>query len=605
MKCRPFITEHLAKAEAVIRLVITISSIIVFSGTANSQVTAGYKWWDPSTSGFPVLEGQAWPGETADYYDRLPAKAEKAVRPDVWNLSRNGAGLYIKFNSNANEFIVRYKVESSNYAMPHMPATGVSGVDLYALTQGGKWVWAPGKYKFGDTIEYRFSNIEVDPDFKGRDCEFRLFLPLYNSVKWMQIGTAEGKSLVPLPLTKEKPIVVYGTSIAQGGCASRPGLAWTAILERKLDRPLINLAFSGNGRLEKPLIDLINEIDASLYILDCLPNLVGKNATDEELENKLTSSVQSLKQIHPSTPVLLVQHSLSSRTGIIDTARNLDCERANKISNLVFTKLNTQGIKGLYQLTNAEIDLNIDATVDGVHPNDIGMGKYAAAYAKSIQTIFHEPEGHFSTTIPVIQTRDGYDWRQRHEAIKARNEKKAPENVIIGNSIIHYWAGEPAASVVSGADSWEKYLQPLGVQNMGFGWDRVENVLWRIYHGELDGYNTRHVIVMIGTNNLGLNADGEIIEGLRLLLEAIKLRQPKASILLSGIFPRRKMEKAVVTINASYAKLAAALKVGYINPGKVLLNPSGKIDESLFSDGLHPNAKGYNKLAPVIARYLK
>ena len=133
----------------------------------------------------------------------------------------------------------------------------------------------------------------------------------------------------------------------------------------------------------------------------------------------------------------------------------------------------------------------------------------------------------------------------------------------------------------------------------------MENVLWRIYHGELDGYNTRHVIVMIGTNNLGLNADGEIIEGLRLLLEAIKLRQPKASILLSGIFPRRKMEKAVVTINASYAKLAAALKVGYINPGKVLLNPSGKIDESLFSDGLHPNAKGYNRLAPVIARYLK
>ena len=71
------------------------------------------------------------------------------------------------------------------------------------------------------------------------------------------------------------PIVVYGTSIAQGGCASRPGLAWTNILGRKLDRPVINLAFSGNGKLEKELIELLSEIDASLYVLDCLPNLTS------------------------------------------------------------------------------------------------------------------------------------------------------------------------------------------------------------------------------------------------------------------------------------------------------------------------------------------
>ncbi|MEJ0104023.1 MAG: GDSL-type esterase/lipase family protein [Bacteroidota bacterium] len=110
---------------------------------------------------------------------------------------------------------------------------------------------------------------------------------------------------------------------------------------------------------------------------------------------------------------------------------------------------------------------------------------------------------------------------------------------------------------------------------------------------------------MIGTNNLQLNTDNEIIAGLKLLIEAIKLRQPKATIFLSGIFPRRDMEKRVATINIAYAKLAAEVKVVYINPGKILLNPSGKIEESFFSDGLHPNEKGYNKLAPVIAGYLK
>ncbi|MCW3117399.1 MAG: lipolytic protein family [Chitinophagaceae bacterium] len=590
------------------KLILLVSAIIFLSVPVFSQTAiVTYKWWNPAENTFPVLEGQAWPKELNSFYDRLPARAEQTVRPDVWNLSKNSAGLYIKFNSNASDIIVKYVVQNKgSYAMPHMPATGVSGIDLYAITQGGQWVWAPGRYKFGDTIEYHFSNMEVDQEFKGRDCEFRLFLPLYNSVTWMQFGVPADKSFIPAPLTKEKPIVIYGTSIAQGGCASRPGLAWTAILERKLDRPLINLAFSGNGRLEKPVIDLINEIDASIYVLDCLPNLVASGGfSDEELERRISTSIKDLREKHPSTPILIVEHSLSRSTGIIETVRNTECEKANKISQLVFAKLTAQGVKGLYQLTNAEIGLGIDATVDGVHPNDIGMEKYAAAYTTRIQTILREPQGTYSTTIPVIQTRDGYDWRGRHEAIKLRNKNHTPENVIIGNSIIHYWAGEPAAATVNGADSWKKYLEPLGLQNMGFGWDRVENALWRIYHGELDDYTTKHVVVMIGTNNLGLNTDKEIIAGLKQLLEAIKLRQPRATILLSGIFPRRDMEKRVATINAAYAKLALAMKVVYINPGKVLLNSSGKIDESLFGDGLHPNAKGYDKLAPVIAGYLK
>ena len=90
-----------------------------------------------------------------------------------------------------------------------------------------------------------------------------------------------------MPLSMEKPVVVYGTSIAQGACATRPGLAWTAILERKLDRPLINLGFSGSGQLEKSVIDLMAEIDAKLYILDCLPNLTsGAGFTDDEVEKR-------------------------------------------------------------------------------------------------------------------------------------------------------------------------------------------------------------------------------------------------------------------------------------------------------------------------------
>ncbi len=155
-----------------------------------------------------------------------------------------------------------------------MPATGVSGIDLYSKTIDGKWLWAAGKFSFKDTITYHFTNL-LPNDQHVNNREYTLYLPLYNSVKWMEITVPKAALFKSLPVRKDNPIVVYGTSIAQGACASRPGLAWTNILGRKLDRPVINLAFSGNGKLEKELIELLSEIDASLYVLDCLPNLTS------------------------------------------------------------------------------------------------------------------------------------------------------------------------------------------------------------------------------------------------------------------------------------------------------------------------------------------
>jgi lysophospholipase L1-like esterase len=125
-----------------------------------------------------------------------------------------------------------------------------------------------------------------------------------------------------------------------------------------------------------------------------------------------------------------------------------------------------------------------------------------------------------------------------------------------------------------------------------------------VYHGELDGYTAEKVIVLIGTNNLGINTDAEIIEGLRQLLAAIKLRQPKAEILLSGLLPRRKMEERITTLNMQMALLAKESRVSYADPGQVLLKKDKTIDDSLFSDGLHPNEEGYRKLGKALAGYL-
>ena len=579
---------------------------LLLTVTSFAQVPQQFTWHNPAVNDFPVVEGQAWPTEVAAPYDRFPARAEKTLNPNVWNISHSSAGLYLKFKTNATNIIVRYKVKGA-LEMTHMPATGVSGIDLYAFDPNGHWKWAPSTRSFGDTIEYRFSTAMVSSEFPGRDYEYRLYLPLYNTVAWLAIGAPGNSSFQFMRLSPEKPIVVYGTSIAQGACASRPGMGWTALLQQQLDRPLINLGFSGSGKLEPSVIALMNEIDARVYVLDCIPNLTARaGITNLELENRILAAVKTLKEKRPNVPVLLVDHSGGADNGIIDTAALHDYENANKVLQHCFDKMKATGITGIYLLTNKEIGLSIYSTVDGLHPNDVGMIEYAKAYEKSIRAILHEPAGMLTTTIPVVQSRDGYyDWRSRHHEIITENKTAAPRIVFLGNSIIHYWGGNPVAPLTRGADSWNEYLEPAGVKNFAFGWDRVENVLWRVYHDELDGFDAAQVWVMIGTNNLTINTDTEIAAGLKMLIDAIKVRQPKASIVLSGILPRRDMEKRIVALNTRIAALAGQVKVQYVSPGIVLLNKQQKIDESLFGDGLHPNAAGYKKLALAIKPYLK
>jgi lysophospholipase L1-like esterase len=563
-------------------------------------------WWNPATSGFPVIEGQAWPGEVAGPFDRLPARAQKSVRPDVWDLSHNGAGLIIRFRTNSPKISVRYTV-GGNLNMPHMPTTGVSGLDLYAKNSDGAWLWSMGKYSYGDTIACQFSNIDPKDAYHDQGREYRLYLPLYNSVRWLEIGVPEGTLFSALPVRKEKPIVVYGTSIAQGACASRPGMAWTAITGRELDRPLINLGFSGNGRLEPELTELIAEIDAAIYILDCLPNIYNpKDFPREEVIRRITATVTRLRELHPHIPILLADHA-GYTDGSLNPVRMREYTEVNQVQHEAFASLVSAGITDLYLLPRESIGLTLDAMVDGTHPSDLGMQQYADGYIRIIRTILWQPAGNLSTTIPCTQYREPgmYDWEGRHQELLEMNRENPPRTVFIGNSITHYWAGKPSNPVHRGVDSWEKVLDPLGTRNFGFGWDRIENVLWRVYHDELDGYRAERVIINIGTNNLHLNSDAEILSGMEQLLNAVKTRQPGATIILLGLYPRRDQESRIALLNLEYARLSANLNIRYADVGQDLLKPDGKIDESLFTDGLHPNADGYRKIADRLGIFLK
>lgn len=562
--------------------------VLIISILFSVSLSAQTKWHDPLKENVNVIQNQGWTSEIGKTYQRLPHRAEEIVRKPVWGLSENSAGLAIHFYSNAEKIEIRYGVAGS-HAMPHMPATGKSGVDLYAIDSDGKWRVATDKFNFGDTITYTFNNLSQSRYHK-HGFEYRLFLPLYNSVKWMEIGVPDSAEFKFIPVLQEKPIVVYGTSIAQGGCASRPGMAWTNILSRKLDYPVINLAFSGNGPLEKELVDLMNEIDASLYIFDCLPNM--GNLPLEEVINRTVYGVKKLRENH-DVPILVVDH-IGYRNDETNKLTKESADRMNTVSRQAFDSLVQMGVKNIYHLHKDSINFPDDGCVDNIHPNDLGMQVYADAYEKIIREILSMPVGKISTTKPISQRREPYiyEWKQRHGNILQNIQNQHPKKVIIGNSITHYWGGEPGKE--NGSQSWKKQMQPVGFFNLGYGWDRIENVLWRVYHGELDGYQADEVVLMIGTNNLGLNSDNEIVEGLEFLLKQIKIRQPKAKIKVVGLLPRRDKEAEIKTINRQISKMVSLNNYSYLDVGNRLLTKNGKINESLFLDGLHPNEEGYS-----------
>ncbi|HLT50514.1 MAG TPA: SGNH/GDSL hydrolase family protein [Arenibacter sp.] len=574
-------------------------------GNLSAQDNNKLTWWNPAKSDIAVVAGQAWYDELPGTYARLPKRAKKLVHAPLWKLSRNAAGLSLRFWSDASSITVRYTVKG-NISMPHMPATGVSGVDLYAKTSDGEWSWYRGNFAFGDTIQYKYSNIDAKDRYHDQGREYQLYLPLYNEVEWLEIGIPDSAYLEPIPIRKERPVVIYGTSIAQGACASRPGMAWTSILERKLDRPLINLGFSGNGKLEKEVIDLITEIDAKVYVLDCLPNLWANNDRSlEDVAKLIRDGIYQIRQERPHTPILLVEHAGYS-DGPVDTNRYNAYIDLNRVAEEIFLELQAEGVLNLYLLSKEELNLSMEGFVDGTHPTDMGMMEYALSYEKRIREIIKEPIGIFSTTYPVTQAREPamYVWEQRHQELLQLNQEEAPKIGVVGNSIVHYWGGTPVGPHANGAASWETNFGNLKVRNFGFGWDRIENALWRVYHDELDGISLDQVVLMIGTNNEHLNTDEEIVGGLEHLIKAVRQRQPKARILMIGLLPRVGKETRISKLNGQIKDMASFVNVDYADIGRVLLGKDQKIEATLFSDGLHPNSKGYSVLGKALREAL-
>lgn len=195
-------------------------------------------------------------------------------------------------------------------------------------------------------------------------------------------------------------------------------------------------------------------------------------------------------------------------------------------------------------------------------------------------------------------------WQERHENKLAAAQQGNWELVFLGDSITHSWES-------TGKKTWQQYYGKRKSLNLGFSGDRTEHVLWRLDHGELDGYKPKVIVLMIGTNNTGHRQDPPkaIAAGVKKILERIKAKSPQTKVLLLGIFPRAAQKDNAQRVNNDktnvlLAKLADD-RVEYLDINDRFLMPNGTLSKEIMPDLLHPKQKGYAIWAEAIEPTLK
>ena len=337
-------------------------------GLHATRVAAETTWTD---AGSLMVEGRAFEDRKSPW-DRFPARAERVVRPPVWGNSRHSAGIAIRFLSDSPSIEVRWKLTSDRLEMPHMPATGVSGVDLYVRTDlpgNSGWRWVGNGRPTGVENERNLAK-----GLNPFEREWLLYLPLYNGVESIEIGTAEGASIEPAK-PRDQPIVFYGTSITHGACASRSGMAHVAILGRRLDVPVVNLGFSGSGTFDIEIADLMSEIDAAVYVLDCLPNLRG-----EQVAARAAPFVRRLRSLRPDVPIVLVEDRTYA-DAMFNTGKAVRNHENRSALKAARDQLTAEGVVRLFYIEGDRLlGDDGDATVDSSHPTDLGFMRHADVF---------------------------------------------------------------------------------------------------------------------------------------------------------------------------------------------------------------------------------
>jgi len=374
----------------IFKLMIVAAAILVSAG-AFAQKSSQLKYYDVRELGLPVL-GKGFQDCVREndtisdgYFTRLPADLQGVVRKAVWDLGQNSAGLAVRFRTNSKCIGAAWK-PLNNFGMSHMTPTGVRGLDLYSLTDG-QWLFVGAGQPNGKNSRNVFIR-KMNGDMR----EYIMYLPLYDGVIDLAIGidstaVIEKPQVVDLvPSARNLPIVFYGTSVTQGGCATRPGMAYPSIIGRELHRETINLGFSGNGRMDKCLGEKIAGIPASMFVIDCLAN-----CTSQIVKDSTEHFIRAIVEANPDVPVLMVSNYCYPYQ-YLDAQFHKDTQEENAIWKEFARKFRKEGYNVRYidayakgNMKKSPIGPDHEGTVDGVHMTDLGFQRFAKFLMKYIK----------------------------------------------------------------------------------------------------------------------------------------------------------------------------------------------------------------------------
>ena len=328
----------------------------------------GVKWVDGR---YLPIEGRAF-SDVEHYYDRLPRTVTTNVNEGVRSMKRHTTGLQFRFVTDSRT--LRFRWRNSAGAMHHMPSTGVSGIDVYRFDT------ASGKWRYVKTGSPKASGSELAIGWNpGEACLVNL--PLYNGVSSFSLGIDPSAKVSAPPPRKSgvsKPVVFYGTSITHGGCCSRPGMSFVNIIGRDLDVPVVNLGFSGSGRMELEMSEHLAAIDASCYVLDCLWNMSGARWSGRpRMCDRYEPFIRNLRAKRPGVPIVMAERCDVFCDGRTD--QDKDVRR-------IFEKLCAEGWRDIVYLPKDRLYTgDCEGTVDGSHPNDWGMMSLAKGFGWAIR----------------------------------------------------------------------------------------------------------------------------------------------------------------------------------------------------------------------------
>ncbi len=346
-----------------------ISTLIV--ATAILSASADELRWH-KTDNLPLLGKAVDDACTSGRYQRIPDSLLQTVRGGALSgLGRNSAGMALRFASNSPRIDVKWHSPFKTL-MNHQTPTGSRGLDLYTLQPDGTWTFVNSARP---DINGHNTSANVISNMEPQMREYLLYLPLYDGVDSLFIGTTPDAVFslpsVAMPVAG-KPIIMYGTSILQGGCANRAGMAHTNILERRLNREVINLGFSGNGQLDLEIARVIAAVpDPGLIVLDFVPNV-----NEEQIDTLMIPFFEIIRSAHPDVPFLFVEDPYFPHLRFDNAARN-QVNTRNAMMKERYEKLAAR-YNNLHYLSNHNIiGIDNEATVDGIHFTDLGFLRFA------------------------------------------------------------------------------------------------------------------------------------------------------------------------------------------------------------------------------------